>query len=92
MQTTTVNGMIISIDPQMTSANPNVVVYKLAGMLTPSMGQGMMDLLNKNKDRYSAFIQAIQVAGLADTLQQSTNRAKYSSSYLAIRTMLILLY
>ena len=71
IQTTTVNGMTITVDPQMINFGPNVVIYQLAGLLTPSMGQGLMDLLNRNKDRYSTFIQIIQTAGLQNTLQQN---------------------
>ena len=63
--------MTITVEPQMTNFGPNMVIYRLEGMLTPSMGQGMMDLINKNKDRYSTFIQIIQTAGLENTLQQN---------------------
>ena len=51
--------------------HPMVKVYRLGRMITPPMGVNLMDVVNARKDRLSTLIQAIQTAGLVDTLTQS---------------------
>jgi len=51
--------------------HPMVKVYRLGRMILPPMGVNLMDVVNARKDRLSTLIQAIQTAGLVDTLSQS---------------------
>ena len=65
----TVNGrsfMKVNIED-----HPMVKVYRVGRMITPAMGVNLMDVVNGRKDRLSTLIQAIQTAGLVDTLSQS---------------------
>lgn len=68
----TANGAVITMEPQMTTQN--LVMYRLNRMIMPSMAKGLMELLNKQKDRFSTFINLIQSSGMANTLEQGNNK------------------
>ncbi len=65
----TVNGRMFM--PVKIEDHPMVKVYRLGRMILPPMGVNLMDVVNARKDRLSTLIQAIQTAGLVDTLSQS---------------------
>ena len=63
----TINGRTFTMEPQVL---PNVVVYKMPSMVSPSMATGLVELLNMRLDKLSTLLQAIQLSGLGDTLSQ----------------------
>lgn len=72
----TINGDVMTFEPRI--ATKNLAVYQLAGLIMPSMAQGLVDLLNLRRDRFSVLIQAVQMAGLNEFLQQGDQYNVYN--------------
>jgi len=72
----TINGDVMTFEPRI--ATKNLAVYQLAGLIMPSMAQGLVDLLNLRRDRFSVLIQAVQMAGLNEFLQQGNQYNVYN--------------
>lgn len=81
----TVNGrsfMKVNIED-----HPMVKVYRVGRMITPAMGVNLMDVVNGRKDRLSTLIQAIQTAGLVDTLSQNKSMTLFAPTNDAFRSL-----
>ena len=68
IQVMTVNGVIMTMEPQLTTQS--LTVFRLSRFIMPSMGSSVMDLLNNNMNVFSTFVQLVQSSGLTATLQQ----------------------